>query len=77
MIGINSVGSPEDRDEFVETHRLTFTSLVDWNFGPTASHYGIRVWSSFWLLDKNGARIGDRPESFNVTRIERLLADLE
>ena len=38
-----------------------------------ATHYDIRYWSQFWLLDQAGKRIGDQPAIFSTATAERTL----
>ena len=55
---------------------ITFTNLRDRSPWVTR-HYGITIWSQFWLLDQSGNRVGARPALFSITRAEELLAELE
>ena len=78
MIGINpenwsSLGSAKG---FVTSKGLTFTNLWDAS-NAVWKHYGQPYTSQFWLLDKNGERIGGNPTGFSVSRVEKLLDDLE
>ena len=60
----------------MDFYGTTFTMLRDSSYSTT-SHYDIRYWSQFWLLDENGTRVGDRPRLFSVDRVEEMLAALE
>ena len=57
MIGINSEDTPSSIESFVATHGFTFPILRDNQAFATTGHYGVRSWSEFRLLDKQGERV--------------------
>ena len=89
MIGINSEDPPTAIANFVATHGLTFPILRDDQPWATTGHYGVRSWSEFRLLRKEGDRVRFRildregnpvtPEYsyFDPDLIDRLLKALE
>ena len=77
-MGINpeNWSSLDSAKSFVTAHRLTFTNL--WDGSNTVwKHYGSPYTSRFQLLDKHGNRVGGGPSVFSVSRVKRLLDDLE
>lgn len=79
MIGINPAalrGRLARAQSFVNGFGLTFDNLLDDSDG-VYNHYGRPYNSNYWLLDRNGERVGDRAFSFSVSRIERALDELE
>ena len=71
------LGSPEVLADFVARYGITFTILGDLPFPLVTKHYGIRYWSEYRLLDRNGNLVGESPALFDVHEIEELLAGLE
>lgn len=74
--------------DFVAIHGLTFPILRDNQPGATARHYGVRYWSEFRVLRKQGDRVTfrlvDREGNpvafipfFDAGLIERLLTAVE
>ena len=57
-------------------HRLTFTNLLD---DTNAAHqrYGRPSNSNFWLIRKDGTRVGNNATLFSTAKAQRLLDDLE
>lgn len=78
VIGINRQSlNPLARGErFVDRYNLTFTNLWD-DSDDVHSHYGSPYHSNYWLLDKNGDRVGNRAEGFSVSGAEQKLDELE
>ena len=79
MIGINPAGLRGRIDRarpFVNGFGLTFDNLLDGTDG-VYRHYGRPYNSHYWLLDRNGDRVGSTTSSFSATRIERALDNLE
>ena len=78
MIGISPAnwGRADAAEPFVTRYGLTFVNLWD---GTNAAyrHYGSPYTSEFWLLDRNGDRVGDRAVSFSNSRAQRMLSTLE
>ena len=76
MVGISDGFSSDRLNDFLITHSITFTTLVDTTDLDVTSHYGIGFWSQFWMLDRHGNRIGDQPLSFDRPVAEQLLNHL-
>ena len=79
MIGINPAalrGSLTRGRTFVNGFRLTFTNLLDGS-DAVYEHYGRPYNSNYWLLDRNGDRVGNRQELFSVSRAGQKLDSLD
>lgn len=78
MIGINpKTWNTLDRGKsFVNRYGLTFTNLWD-NTNRVYGHYGSPYTSRYWLLDRNGNRVGASVALFSASRIEQALDELE
>lgn len=78
MIGINAKslrGTLAKGRKFVSDYNLTFTNLLDDSSG-VYRHYGSPYTSHYWLLDKEGNRVGSRTESFSTAGVQGKLDSL-
>ena len=57
-------------------HRLTFTNLLDDTNG-VHQRYGRPSNSNFWLIMKDGTRVGNKASIYSTGTAQRLLDDLE
>lgn len=75
VVGLGAFDDLEYARRFVDDTGITFTML--WSDSRTAwQHYGVTAFSSFWLLDRQGRRIGEAPKPYDQTIVEALLDDL-
>lgn len=61
---------------FVSSYGLTFPNLWDAS-NRVYLNYGRPYNSNYWLLDRNGNRVGDRAVSFSVSSVQQKLDSLE
>ena len=60
----------------MSSRRLTFPNLWD-ETNAVHSHYGKPYNSNFWLIRKDGTRVGNNASSFSTSKAQRLLDNLE
>ncbi len=78
VIGINPAhlrGTLPRARGFVSQFSLTFPNLLD-DSNAVFQHYDSPYNSHYWLLYRNGTRIGDAPRSFSVADATRQLRSL-
>ena len=78
MIGINPEGwNPiGTAQNFVTSKGLTFTNLWD-ETNAVWRHYAKPSTSNYWLIRKDGTRVGNNASPFSAGKIQRLLDGLE
>ena len=60
----------------MSSRRLTFINLWD-ETNAVHRHYGRPYNSNFWLIRKDGTRVGNNASLFSVSKVQKLLDDLE
>ena len=73
VVGIGDGFDIDATNDFLATNRITFTALLDTPDLSVTSHYDIRNWSEFWLLDIWGNRSGNQPLLFDTATAQQLL----
>ena len=78
MIGINpaALNSQSRGKDFVNDYGLTFANLWD-KSSQVYRHYGTPYNSHYWLLDKNGDRVGARAVNFSTSGAQQKLDSLD
>ena len=75
VVGLGAFDDLDYARRFVDDTGVTFTML--WSDLRTAwQHYGVTAFSSFWLLDRQGRRIGEAPKPYDQALVEELLDGL-
>lgn len=76
VIGISDPYPTDDLDDFVATHDITFTTLADTPNLEVTSHYRIRFWSQYHILDRHGNRVGAEPAHFDTATARQTISEL-
>lgn len=75
VVGISDSFSTDVLDDFLTTHSITFTTLVDTPELQVTSHYGIGFGPQFRMLDPY-SHTGDKPLFFDHETPGQVLADV-